>query len=180
MLSGKQVELTHLVKADCPTLLGWINDRDLVRFSAPYRPVHEPSHNDWFDALADDRGRVIFAIRSKPGSKLLGTVQLTDFHEVYRHAQMQIRIGDSQDRGRGIGTEALQLLLDFAWRDRNLHRVSAQVFARNERASACYRKAGFIEEGRLKDNVFIDGQWDDLIVMGIINPSELVNPLVCS
>lgn len=176
MLSGNQVELTALVEADRPALLGWINEPGLVRFSAPYRPVHEPAHRDWFDAVAQDRGRVIFAIRSKPGGALLGTVQLTDIHDIYRQAQMLIRIGEPQHHGRGIGTEALGLLLDFAWRDLNLHRVWAQVFARNQRAIACYRKAGFVEEGRLKDGVFIDGKWDDLIVMGVINPAESAAP----
>ena len=172
MLSGNQIELAALVDADRPALLDWINQPALVRFSAPYRPVHERSHGDWFDAITRDQSRVIFAIRSKPEGELLGTVQLTDVHPIYRQAQMLIRIGDPQHHGRGIGTEALRLLLDFAWRDLNLHRVWAQVFGRNRRALACYRKAGFAEEGRLRDGVFIDGKWDDLILMGILNPAD--------
>jgi RimJ/RimL family protein N-acetyltransferase len=172
MLSGNQIELTGLTNADRPLLLGWINSRELVRFSAPYRPVHEPAHDDWFNTMARDRSRVIFAIRSKPEGELVGTAQLTDFHDIYRHAQMLIRIGDARHRERGFGTEALRLLLDFAWRDCNLHRVWAQVFARNQRALACYRKAGFVEEGRLRDGVFIDGQWDDLIILGVIKRSS--------
>jgi RimJ/RimL family protein N-acetyltransferase len=174
MLSGSRVELTALVEADRPVLLGWINAPELVQFSAPYRPVHEPAHGDWFDAVTRDRSRVIFAIRSKSGGELLGTVQLTDFHEVYRQAQMLIRIGDPRHQDRGIGTEALKLLLNFAWRNRNLHRVWAHVFARNQRAVVCYRKVGFVEEGRLRDGVYINGKWDDLIVMGILNPAETV------
>jgi diamine N-acetyltransferase len=176
MLSGDRVELTALVEGDRPILMGWINTPALVRFSAPYRPVHEPAHGDWFDAITRDRDRVIFAIRSKPQHELLGTVQLTDLHPIYRHAQMLIRIGDPRHHGRGLGTEALRLLLDFAWRDLNLHRVWAGVFARNERAVACYRKAGFAEEGRLRDGVFIDGKWDDFIVMGVLNPAEAIPP----
>jgi diamine N-acetyltransferase len=176
MLSGNQVELTALVEADRSQLLGWINFPELVRFSAPYRPVHEPAHRDWFDALAHDRSRVIFAIRRKANGELLGIVQLIDFHDIYRQAQMVIRIGDQRHQGRGVGTEALRRLLDFAWRDLNLHRVWAQVFARNQRAVSCYRKAGFVEEGRLKDGVFIDGKWDDLIVMGVVNPAESAAP----
>lgn len=172
MLSGDQVKLTALVEADRPVLLGWINTPELVHFNAPYRPIHEPAHDGWFDAVTRDPSRVIFAIRSKPDGELLGTVQLTDFHEIYRQAQVQIRIGESRHRGRGIGTEALRLSVEFAWRDRNLHRVWTNVFGRNQRAVAAYRKAGFVEEGRLRDGAFIDGKWDDLIVMGIINPTE--------
>ena len=170
MRSGDQVVLAALRESDRQLLREWINDRELVRFSVPYRPIHEPAHNDWFNAVTHDRNRVIFAIRTKSQGKLLGTVQLTDFHAVHRHAQMLIQIGDPQDHGRGLGTEALRLLLDFAWKDCNLHRVWAQVFARNQRALVCYRKVGFVEEGRLRDGVFIDGQWDDLIVMGVIKP----------
>src|SRR5260370_20330613 len=147
MLSGIQIELAAVIHPALLALFDWINQPALVRFSAPYRPVHERSHGDWFDAVSRDPSRVIFAIRSKREGELLGTVQLTDIHPIYRQAQMLIRIGDPRHHGRGIGTEALRLLLDFAWRDLNLHRVWAQVFARNQRPLAWYPHAQVPHEG---------------------------------
>ena len=63
------------------------------------------------------------------------------------------------------------MLLDFAWRDLNLRRITAQVFADNARAIASYRKAGFVEEGRLRDGAFIDGAWTDVVIVGAVNPT---------
>src|SRR5262245_49711751 len=60
MITGETVALTELRRGDSPTLLGWINDPETVRFNAPYAPIHESRHEAWFDAIAADPSRVVF------------------------------------------------------------------------------------------------------------------------
>ncbi len=172
MLVGKHVTLTHLRHEDLDQLLAWINSPDLVRLNAPYRPVHQSAHEEWFTSLEKDPSRVVLAIRSRPGNALIGVVQLVDVHPVHRSAEMRIRIGSRRHLGRGLGTEALRLVLDFAWHDLNLHRVTAQVFSDNGRALGSYKKAGFAEEGRMREAAFINGAWTDIVVMGALNPKR--------
>lgn len=172
MLKGRSVALDALVDGDQAKLYEWINSPDLVRLSAPYRPVHAPSHADWFAGLARDRSRVIFAIRSLPKRRLVGVVQLVNIDPVHRRAEMIIRIGERSAQGRGKGSEALRLLIDYAWRDLNLHRIEARAFATNKRAIAAYKKVGFAIEGRLREAAFIDGAWTDMVVLGIVKPGR--------
>jgi RimJ/RimL family protein N-acetyltransferase len=95
-------------------------------------------------------------------------VQLTDIDPVHRSAELTIRIGDESERGAGHGTEALKQTIDFAWRDLNLHRVWLRVFADNTRAIRAYKKAGFVEEGVMRDAAHIDGRYVDMALLGII------------
>ena len=163
-----RIVLAPITRADGPQLFAWINDPALVRFSAAYRPVHEPSHAEWLRSLAHRDDAVAFAIRVKKGRRLIGVCQLAGISRVHRSADLQIRIGDERWRGRGIGTEAVRLLVDFAFRDLNLHRVSLQVFRSNARAVRSYERAGFAVEGLLRDAAHVDGRYVDVLVMAVL------------
>ena len=163
-----RIALSPITRADGPRLFRWINDRDLVLFSAAYHPVHEKSHVEWMRSLKDREDAVAFAIRLKRGKKLIGICQLTGISRVHRSADLQIRIGYERSRGRGLGREAVRLLVDFAFRDLNLHRVSLQVFRTNARAIRAYEQAGFVREGTLREAAHVDGRYVDVLVMAVL------------
>ncbi|CAL1712833.1 unnamed protein product [Somion occarium] len=71
--------------------------------------------------------------------------------------------------GKGYGKEALRFVLDHCFKALALHRVTLSVFAGNERAIRLYQKMGFVEEGRIREAVWIDGQWQDIIAMGVLD-----------
>jgi RimJ/RimL family protein N-acetyltransferase len=158
---------------DAAQLFAWINDREQVLFNAPYAPVHERQHVKWFDALETRRDAVIFGIRRRNSSRLIGVCQLLSISLVHRSAELQIRIGDSAARNRGLGTQAVRSLVEFAFRDLNLNRVSLHVFATNTRAMRAYEKSGFRREGVLRQAAHIDGAYVDLVVMGILRADVL-------
>jgi RimJ/RimL family protein N-acetyltransferase len=83
-----------------------------------------------------------------------------------------IRIGEESDRGRGFGRDALRIAVDYCWNHLNLSRLGLTVFANNERAIKLYESLGFDREGLLRDAVFIDGSWLDVVVMGRLHPSR--------
>lgn len=168
MLRGENVVLGPLRSEDSDKLFNWINDPDTVRYNAPYRPVSIEGHSRWFQTVGSDSSRVLFGIRTAIDDQLIGTVQLVGIHAVHRNAELIIRVGDQLNRGRRLGTEALVLALDFAWRDLNLHRVYLHVFSDNERAIKSYRRVGFQEEGRLREAAFVGGAWRDILIMGIL------------
>ncbi len=77
-------------------------------------------------------------------------------------------MGEVSSRGQGYGTEAVELLLDFGFRDLNLHRIYLHVFSHNAAAIRVYEKSGFVREGLLRQTAYIDGEYRDVILMGII------------
>lgn len=169
MLRGEKVGLVALRYTDLDQLLPWINDPETVRYNAPFSPVHEPAHKNWFERISQDAARVVFGIRTLDDAALIGVVQLVDIHPVHRCAELVIRIGTEVDRGRGVGSEAVRLATRFAFRDRNLQRVFLRVFTDNRRAVRAYEKAGFEVEGHLKRAAFIDGSWRDEFVMACLS-----------
>lgn len=160
------VTLSPIRVEDSETLFRWINDPETVRFNVAYKPVHWANHDDWVKSLGKATNKVIFAIRAD--DKLIGVVQLIDIDPVHRSAELTIRIGDESQRGAGHGTQALKQTIDFAWRDLNLHRVCLRVFANNHQAIRAYEKAGFLEEGLMKEAAHIDGRYIDMVIMGTL------------
>ena len=163
-----RVVLGPVTMTDAPVLFRWINDRELVLHSAAYRPVHEGSHREWVKGLSQRRDLVAFGIRMRRSQRLIGVCQLTAINAVSRSADLQIRIGDAAARGKGLGLEAVRLLVAFGFRDLNLHRVSLQVLATNRRAVRTYERAGFQLEGTLRDAAFVDGRFVDVLVMSLL------------
>jgi|SRR5262249_51393120 len=168
MLKGRDIVLTPLIADDSPTMFAWINDRQDVLFNAPYRPVSEPEHAAWFHAVQQRADTVIFAIRLTKKGTLVGSCQLHSISPVHRTAELQIRLGEPTARRQGYGTEAARLLLDFAFNDLGLGRVSLRVFASNEAALRTYEKVGFVREGVLRKAAYIDGHHEDVVIMGIL------------
>ena len=168
VLSGGQVVLAPVEQADLAALFRWINDRDLVLSSASYRPVHFSDHDAWWQSVSGDRSTVLFAIRTRGEDELVGTCQLLGIDSPHRVAELRIRIGEAGARGRGLGSEAVALLLRHAFADLDLHRVTLEVFSRNTAAITVYERCGFVREGVLREAVFLDDRRDDVVVMGIL------------
>ena len=168
MRRGKLVELSPLTDQDSDAMLRWINDRDLVLLSSAYRPVDEAAHREWFDAIRKRPDVAIFGIRERDGGRLVGSCQLLGISPIHGKAELQIRLGEQDARGRGFGREAVALLLDFAFTDLNLHRVELTVLSDNQPAIRLYEGAGFVREGVLRQAAHIDGRYVDLILMAIL------------
>ncbi|HQV63828.1 MAG TPA: GNAT family protein, partial [Anaerolineales bacterium] len=85
-----------------------------------------------------------------------------------RNAFVGIGINNREDWGKGYGTEAMKLMLQFAFTEVNLYRVTLTVFEYNPRAIRSYEKAGFRHEGRLRGALLKDGKRWDVLYMGIL------------
>jgi RimJ/RimL family protein N-acetyltransferase len=168
-LLGQEVVLAPLRGEDSALLFEWINNRELVRLSAPFRPISRQAHDAWF---ADVRRRAdtrIFGIRVRDGDRLVGSCQLHSIHPVHRSAELQIRIGADDARGRGTGSEAIRLLLRWGFGELRLHRIYLHVFATNRPARRLYERVGFRTEGLLREAACIEGEWVDVVLMAILD-----------
>lgn len=168
MLKSKDVYLAPLAEKDYQVLFKWINDRDTVILNSSYRPVSERQHRQWFDSISKRSDTYIFIVKTVKGRKTIGSCQLHSVDLLNSCAELQIRIGDDNQRGKGYGSQAVALLLKFAFTDLNLNRVYLNVFSFNKRAVNSYLKTGFKMEGTLRKAAFVDGKFVDVIHMGIL------------
>ncbi len=73
-----------------------------------------------------------------------------------------------EHRGQGLGQDVLRVLLGYAFRSRNLRRVHLQALASNARALGAYRAVGFVEEGRLREHAWVEGAYDDVVLLAVL------------
>lgn len=97
----------------------------------------------------------------------VGSVSLFEFDELARHAEVGIAL-TAEARGKGIGTAALSQIVEFAFVRCNLRRVHLQVIASNLGAIRAYEKSGFMIEGRQRQHAWVRGEYEDIVVMGIL------------
>jgi len=109
-----------------------------------------------------------FTIRSLAEDKLLGDIGLYVVNWPGRDAFVGLGIGERDFWGKGYGTDAMNLILRYAFMEVNLRRVTLTVFEYNPRAIRSYEKAGFRHEGRLRKLLHRDGKRYDELFMGIL------------
>jgi RimJ/RimL family protein N-acetyltransferase len=110
---------------------------------------------------------VRFAVVARERDAVVGTVTLEGYEPVARVARLGIELHPDA-RGRGLGTDAVRTVVRYAFDQCNLRRVWLGVQADNLPALRSYSKAGFVEEGRLRDEVWRDGAWHDLVIMSVL------------
>lgn len=109
-----------------------------------------------------------YAIVDSETNELLGNAGLADINHLHGTAEIGLFIGNKENWGKGYGTEALCLLLDYAYAKLNLHNIMLHVYSFNERAICCYEKVGFKPAGRLREAYIMNRTKHDILLMDIL------------
>ena len=102
----------------------------------------------------------------------MGSVYLRDIDVTHRKAEYGIFIGEREALSKGYGTEAAKLMIRYAFEERKLHKLMLRVLAGNDRAKKSYEDAGFVQEAYLKDDVYLEDGYRDVVLMAVINPKK--------
>jgi len=147
-----------------------LTTRHMLTGSYPMRSIDAKAY--WRKCRKE--GDIQFSIYTKRESfygeydKFIGTCGLHAHRDIYKSWEYRILIFEPGAIGHGIGTEATTLVVDYAFQRLNAHRVWLGVNEMNVGAIKCYKKVGFKEEGRLRDDIFTYGAYHDVIRMGIL------------
>jgi len=157
---------------DTDLIVKWRNS-DAVRRNFIYQALFtREGHEHWIRTKVETGQVVQMIICDQTTDMPLGSVYIRDIDREHNKAEYGIFIGEEDARGRGIGTAAAKLMLQYCFEEEQLHRVYLRVFAENVQAVRSYEKAGFVQEGYLKGDVCIDGEYRDIIWMAAINPNH--------
>jgi RimJ/RimL family protein N-acetyltransferase len=168
VLTGKRVTLRRPREEDFAARLQLGADAEIFRMYGgsrnDLRPMTEEAARRWVRRLIGlDYAWVIEA------GALIGQVRLDPVELRDKRAVLAIGIDDSAQLGKGLGSEAVALVLGYGFNVLKLHRISLRVAAYNLRAIRAYRKCGFAVEGRERETVLVDGIWYDDMMMGILD-----------
>ena len=170
MLHGEKVTLRSIEREDLRRLREFRNDLEVELAGGGDPPLPTPPERlekEFEQAVVEKRrDRTDFVIEAD--GECIGTCLLLNIDEAARHAELGITIGVKEYWGQGYGREAVGLLLDYAFRLRNLRRVWLEVHSANERAIRAYRSCGFVEEGRMREHIWLGGRYVDNVIMGVL------------
>lgn len=162
------IYLRPMTGEDTDRIVAWRNS-EAVRKNFIYQELFtREGHEEWVRSMVNT-GRVVqMIICLEQDDSPVGSVYIRDIEPLHRKAEYGIFIGEAQARGRGIGTAAAKLMLKYCFEELKLHRVFLRVYADNVQAVRSYEKAGFAREAYLRDDVFVDGRFRDIVLMGVL------------
>lgn len=164
---GKLVKLTGIREEDTDMILRWGEDADYLRnvdtdIALPFQRSRIEQEG------APNPNEVYFRLRTVADDELIGFVAIHSIEWNNGAGKLAIGLGEARNRSKGYGTDALHLILRYAFHELNLNRVGLNVIEYNPGAIRAYEKAGFRLEGREREAVRRDGRRYDLIIMGIL------------
>ncbi len=170
LLRGERVELTALHRDDVPVIASWEQDTDFLRLldASPAQPRSIEEITRWLESGQKARNNFLFGVRLLLSETLIGWVELDGIQWAHGSTGLGLAIGRREQWGQGYGREALELALQFAFHELNLHGVHLTVFSYNERAIALYERIGFQREGAYREYLHRDGKRHDMLLYGLL------------
>lgn len=167
-LIGDLVYLSPLNIEDASKYVEWLCDEDVAKYLSNYtNNINLLGEVEWVKN-SSAKNEPNFAIVNKANDNLIGNIGLMNIDNVNRVAELGVFIGDKNFHGKGYGSDAIKLLLNYGFNYLNLNNITLRVLSFNERAIKAYKKCGFKEYGRLEESVYYNGKYYSLIYMNIL------------
>lgn len=172
-LTNTRIYLRTLKLVDAPLLIKHTEDEEIrymtgtkARFSVGQIERH-------IERIQQDDTRFDFAICLNETDQFVGELSVFDIDLDNQSAGFRIAMNAMQLTGKGYGTEAIELVLDFVFEELKLNRLQLEVYSHNERGLRAYEKNGFKREGVLREALYYQGAFSDEIIMAIIRSDYL-------
>ena len=171
MLYGKRIRLRAIEREDLPRFVVWLNDPEVRQNLQLFQPLSLAQEEGWFKEILQrpvEEQPLVIEIKTAEGWQAAGNVGLFAIRNADRAAEIGIFIGEKNFWGQGYGTEGMRLMLKHGFKELNLNRIFLRVYETNLRGIRSYEKAGFKQEGRLRQDRFMDGKYIDVILMSVL------------
>lgn len=166
---GDKIYLRGLEAEDLPMLCGWINDAEVTRYMFM---GDKPANLDLLrEQLSEDlrkTDQAVFAVVDKKSDEFIGTCGLYRINWISRSAEYRIFLGSKENWNKGIGTEIAEHMVKYGFEKLNLNKIWLGVNSENTAANRSYQKAGFIQEGVAREEIFRNNQYYDAVYMSIL------------
>ncbi|MFE1576583.1 GNAT family N-acetyltransferase [Streptomyces fradiae] len=170
-LTGDKVVLRPFTEGDAETMAVILDDPETLRLTGsagapPFTPAHL---REWYGSRGARPDRLDLGLVDRATGALVGELVLNDWDEPNRNCNFRILVGPD-GRDRGLGTEAIRLLLAYGFERLGLHRIHLGVYAFNPRALHVYERVGFVREGVERQALLHEGEWIDCVRMAVLAP----------
>ena len=169
-LEGRTIYLRTIVESDLnENYQHWFNDAEVCRFNSHHRfPNYREDMQSYFNDVIKSRNNLILAIITKDTDEHIGNISLQDINNVDRTAELAIIIGNKDYWGKGVGTEAVGLIINHGFKALNLHRIYCGTLRENIGMQKLAAAVGFKKEGIRRECIFKDGIYHNGIDYGLL------------
>ena len=170
ILESDNIRLRALEPKDLNLLFLWENDRNNWRISNTLQPYSRTALTQYIETIGDiysDR-QLRLIIENKNSNDAIGAVDLFDFDFKNKRVGIGILVANDENRGKGIGSECLEIMIDYVFNTLSLHQLYCNVLMDNPESLALFEKFGFNNAGIKKDWIYHQGEFVDECTMQLI------------
>ena len=164
-----RVYLRALEPDDYKTSIEWRRDNEIWGMvgSTKYF-VSEAYEKKWVEDTIFNSRDIKLAVCEVGSNKYIGNVYATDIDQTNRSCTTGVLIGNHDYWGQGYASEAIRLLLDYLFNERNINRVQAYVLESNVASMKMHQKVGYKIEGTLRQSVYKNGRYQDQVLLSVL------------
>lgn len=167
------LKLEKFAYKDVSKVVSWVENKEfLLQWAGPsykLELLEEQLKKEIEEMNKENCNNLMFSLKDFETNEVVGHIQLLVIDRENMSARIgKVIIGEKKYRNKGIGLQMINLVLDIAFNKLKLHRVDLGVFDFNVSAIECYKKAGFIIEGKSRECRKINGEYWSLINMSIL------------
>lgn len=167
LIQGSQFELRPPRMEEAEVMMGWFEDMEVTsRLGGRLFPPSLEFERDWLKRITEDQNSILWAIDHE--GRLVGTTGIHAIDWASQHGMTGTLIGDKTAWGKGIAREMMRLRADFAFTQLPLRKLKSGYLEGNEASRRAQEGAGYREVGRLRQEIFRDGRWLDLILTELL------------
>lgn len=168
MIESKNLYFRPITFEDTDLILKWRNREEVKRNFIYRKSITREDHLEWFDHKVKTGSVIQFIIYEKQENTPIGSVYFRDVDSIARKAEYGIFIGEPSARGMGFGSETAERMVRHFFEDMRFHKLSLRVLENNLPAINSYKRAGFKVEGRMVDEIYVDGKYETILFMAIL------------
>ncbi len=168
-IEGKQIYLREVRVSDVnENYYNWLNDPEVNKYiETRYIPRSLQNIREFVEKMDGNPDEILFAICLKKTGLHIGNIKLGPINWVHRFADISLLVGEKTCWGKGIGTEAINILAGFAFNVLNFNKLKSGCYEDNAGSAKAFKKAGFIQEGTLKKQWQLNGRLQDELLFGL-------------
>jgi len=171
VLESNRIKLRSLKFPDTEVIRKFAKDRKITKYTFVIPPPFTKEQTQVFIRKTKKERKegisYYFGIELKENGKLIGMINLVKIDRKNKNAEIGFWLAKKY-QGKGLAKEALNMILDFGFKELKLKRIEARVLHKNEPAQKLLEKTGFKLEGRLRKKTFFKNQWFDDLIYSIL------------
>lgn len=169
---GEQVYLRPITEEDTDDIIRWRNSEAVRPYFIYQQPFTREGHLNWLENMIYSGKGYQFIVCRIEDDKPIGSTYFRDYDKEHNKVEYGMFLGENDEKSKGIGTEIYKLSLQFAFEVLDVHKVYSRILADNIASRRSCEKVGLVEEGYLKDDVRINGEYRDVVWVAITNPKH--------